>query len=329
MKISVVRRGKYKGGITDNPDYENQAMLGTNLGIFNPEENVYLTYLVDELGLDGISTGAVLSFTAELYQRGLLDDRDTGGLKLTWGDVDSFAELIRMIVDRRGLGDLLAEGTYRTAVKISEEKGLDVDFVLRYAIQVKGLEVGAHGVRSGSDYPDGISYACSVQAGDHTSIAHPLVKGPLSELWWAFFDSAVLCLFSDSILPREVFWELFEAVTGWEMDDEIWFGRIARRMLHIQRGTLLLGGPDVAWDPILHDDNPARFYEPLSSGPMKGRAVNRDEVRRGRSVYYDAVGWDEYGVPRSEELRRFDLDDLDAKLEPVRARLRSEEDRSK
>ncbi|MCK4434708.1 hypothetical protein KAU92_04395 [Candidatus Bathyarchaeota archaeon] len=62
LKIAMVKTGQFKGAITDNPDYELQAYLGTNLGIFTPEANVFLTSLIDDLGLCGIQTGNLLGF---------------------------------------------------------------------------------------------------------------------------------------------------------------------------------------------------------------------------------------------------------------------------
>jgi len=72
------------------------------------------------------------------------------------------------IVYKRGIGKILAEGTYRAALAISKIKGIDV---LKYAVQVKGIAVGAHGIRSGKDYPQPHAYAVSVQGADHTSVA--------------------------------------------------------------------------------------------------------------------------------------------------------------
>jgi aldehyde:ferredoxin oxidoreductase len=125
LKIAVVKTGKFKGAITDNPDYELQAYLGPNLGIFTPEENVFLASVIDDLGLCGIQTGNVLGFAAELFQRGILTREDLGGLELKWGDAEAFASLARKIAFREGIGDVLAEGTYRAAVKIGEIKNVD------------------------------------------------------------------------------------------------------------------------------------------------------------------------------------------------------------
>ena len=318
LKIAVIKSGPLKGAITDNPDYENQAYLGTNLGIFTPEGNVYMTALIDDLGLCGIQTGNVLGFAAELYERGILTKDDLDGLELNWGDVEAFAALTRMIAERRGIGDILAEGTYRAALKISEMKGVDV---LKYAVVAKGIGIGAHGIRSGLDYPGYESFPCSVQGGDHTSIAKlPLDHGN-SELRTILYDSGVFCWFNffDS-KAQDLLWDLLEAVTGWKITAEEWFGTTARRILHIQRALLLLGGPDVSWKPARDDDVPPRWYEPLGEGPHRGKAVDPERIKEACKEYYEAIGWDENGIPKTEELRRLGLEDVDRRMESLRGK---------
>ncbi|MEM2309374.1 MAG: aldehyde ferredoxin oxidoreductase C-terminal domain-containing protein [Candidatus Bathyarchaeia archaeon] len=325
LKLSVINFGPFKGSITDNPDYENQAYLGPNLGIFKPEGNIYLTALIDELGFCGIQTGNLLSFAAELYQRGILTREDLGGIDLNWGDAKAFSELLKIIVERRGIGDVLAEGTYRAALKISEMKGMDVT---KYAVTCKGIAIGAHGIRSGKDYPHYVSYPCSVQGGDHTSVAYiPLDHGN-SELNAILYDSSVVCWFNFfSKEAQEALWGLMEAVTGWKITPDEWFNVMARRILHIQRATLLLGGPDLKWDPRVHDDVPQRWYEPLTKGPYGGKAVDRNRMVESIKEYYGIVGWDENGVPKSEELKRLGLEDVDKKLEAVRESLKNDPSR--
>jgi len=313
LKVGAVLRGPLKGAITDNPDYELQAYLGPNLGIFEPEENVYLASISDDLGFCGIQLGNILGFAAELYQRGILTKEDLG-FELRWGDARAFGRLAEMIARREGIGDILAEGTYRAALKIKEMKGMDV---LKYAVQVKGIAIGAHGIRSGLDYPSPIAYACNVQGGDHTSVA-----GEIPPDFMTFMDSAVICAFN-LVRPREVVWEFFRAVTGWDITMEEWNSVMAPRMLTIQRTLLLIGGPDVKWDPRVDDDNPPRFYEPLPSGPKAGQAADRKEVERRKKEWFNYLGWDELGIPTSETLRKLGLEDLDKALEPIRERYKA------
>jgi len=315
LKIAMVKTGKFKGAITDNPDYELQAYLGPNLGIFTPEENVYLTALIDDLGLCGIQTGNVLGFAAELFQRGILTAKDLDGVKPKWGDTEAFAALIKKIAFREGVGDLLAEGTYRAALQIGKTKGANV---LKYAVQSKGIGIGAHGIRSGKDYPHIISYACSVQGGDHTSTASLPLSDPGSELWEIFNDSAVYCNFNSFGVKRKVKFDFYDAVTGLQLSPEEWRDPKALRIMQLQRAMLLLGGPDLTWNPKIHDDNPPRFYEPLPTGPYHGKTPQRKNVEKAKKEYYKEAGWDEKGIPRPAVLKKLGLQDVDKKLRKLR-----------
>jgi len=311
LKIAMPKVGPFKGAIGDNPDYELQAYLGTNLGIFTPEENVYLSSLIDDLGLCGIQCGNLLGFAGELYQRGILTRKDLDGIELEWGNTEAFAALAEKIAAREGIGVVLAEGTYRAALKIQEMKGKNV---LQYAVQEKGVAVGAHGIRSERDYVTDISYACSVQAGDHTSIAYMPIDHGDSELTMILHDSGVYCWFN-AFEPPEAKWDFLKAVTGWEIALDEWYQTTAPRILHLQRALLLLGGPDLKWNPKVHDDNPPRFYEPLPSGPYAGKKVDRVKFEEAKKEYYEAAGWDEKGIPRSEVLKRLGLGEVDRVLE--------------
>ncbi|WP_457754619.1 aldehyde ferredoxin oxidoreductase family protein [Thermococcus sp.] len=316
MKISYLRYGPYKGSITDAPDYELMAYMGTNLGIFEPEKIVYLSYLVDEYGLDGINAGNVLGFAAELYQRGILT-KDDLGFELKWGDEKAFAKLLEMIVNKEGIREILAEGTYRAALKISEMKSSDA---LRYAVHVKGIGVGAHGIRSDLDYTKDISYAASVQGGDHTATAGLPARSYEGELVNAFYDSAVICMFVTKPGFERIL-EFGNAVTGFDLTPEKWFNEAGLRIIHLQRILLLLGGPDVYWDPRKDDDNPPRFYEPLPSGPVKGKAPTKDDIREKLKQYYQEIGYDKNGIPKEEVLEELGIGEAKREVKRIKRRL--------
>lgn len=316
LKIAMVKSGKFGGAIADNPDYELQAYLGPNLGVFNPEEDVYLSSLINDLGLCGIQTGNVLGFAAELFQRGILSADDLDGIEPKWGDVEAFANLARKIALREGVGDLLAEGTYRAALRISKMKGIEV---LRYAVQSKGIGIGAHGIRSGRDYVStDIGYACSVQCGDHSSTTDLPIDGYGSEIWEVFDDTAIVCKFNTFGLTEKFKFDFYNAVTGLGLTRNRWLKGGGLKTLQIQRALLLLGGPDLRWNPEVHDDNPDRFYEPLPSGPCKGQAADKTKVRESVLKYYKEAGWDKKGIPKSETLYRLRLGCVDKALKKLR-----------
>ena len=311
LKLAVLKTGRYKGALCDNPDYEFEAYLGTNLGIFTPEENIYLSYVSNELGLCGIQGGAVLGFAAELYEKGILTKKDLGGIEPEWANVEAFAALAEKIAFRKGIGDILAEGVYRAAHKLGETKEVDL---LKYVVHEKGVAIGAHGVRSGEDYiSENIAYACSVQGGDHTSSASlPFDRG--GELSSIMADSAVYCIFAAFGIEDDEKIDFYKAITGWKLTEKEWYNEKAPRILHLQRAMLLLGGPDVKWKPKLDDDNPPRFWEPLPSGPYKGKTLDRKEFEEARRAYFEAAGWNENGVPKPETLRKLGLQDVEVEL---------------
>jgi aldehyde:ferredoxin oxidoreductase len=234
-------------------------------------------------------------------------------LEPKWGDVNSIEELARKIAARDGkFFDILAEGTYRAALKISEIKGVDV---MPYAVTVKGVEIGAHGTRSNMDYTKDICYACSVQGGDHTST----ISDGYDDLGTVFADSAVYC----NVIGwggglEDLHWRFLRAVTGWRTTEENWKTTLGPRIVHIQRAAELIGGPDIRWSPPKDDDNPKRFYEPLPSGPYKGQTTDHDFVKKRRLEYYKTMGWDENGIPKSSVLNKLGLGRVDKTLDKIR-----------
>lgn len=311
LKIAMPKTGEFKGAITDNPDYEMQAYLGPNLGIFKPEDNVYLAALIDDLGLCGIQAGNVMGFAAELYQRNILSEKELEGIELEWGNTKAFAELARKIALREGIGDILAEGSYRAALKLGKAKKKDLTL---YVVHEKGVAIGAHGIRSGRDFASIMSYACSVQGGDHTALAETPTEDSNSELNSVFQDSAVICMFNTFAVDNEVIWDFFDAVTGWTSAQKDWYETNGPRILQLQRAMLLLGGPDLKWKADVDDENPPRFYQPLPTGPYKGRTTSRKAFEEEKNEYYEAVGWDKNGLPKPENLRKLGLKSVEKKL---------------
>ncbi len=314
MKVSCIMTGRFKGDITDMPDYELQAYCGTNFGIFDPEENVHLSALMDKLGHSGINGPNTMAYAVELHQRGILTDDDLG-FKPSWGDVDTFDKLAHMMAYREGIGDVLAEGTYRAAFKIAEMKGLKPEETLKYAVQVKGIEVGAHGTRSDADYTHDISYAASVQGGDHTSVA---VDGYSDMSGAVFTDSAVFCNFTYYGVPQSLVFDFAKAITGFPITLHSWRSETGPRIVTLQRAFLMMGGPDLEWTPVKDDDNPPRFYEPLPSGPYKGKTTDKELVDTKLQTYFGTLGWDERGIPTKETLKKLDLGFLEKSMSKLR-----------
>jgi aldehyde:ferredoxin oxidoreductase len=314
MKVSCIKNGKWKGDITDMPDYELEAYCGTNLGIFDAADNIHISALIDNLGHSGINGPNTMGFAAELYQRGILKESDFG-FKPVWGDAESMDKLAWLIAKREKIGDILAEGTYRAALKIAKMKKMKPEELLKYAVHVKGIEIGAHGTRSDADYTHDIAYAASVQGGDHTSVA---VDGYTDMSGAVFTDSAVFCNFCYYGVPQSVVFDFAKAVTGFPITIENWRRETGPRIVTLQKVLGLLGGPDVTWEPIKDDDNPPRFYEPLPNGPFKGKTTDKKIVGEKLQKYFETLGWDNRGIPTKETLKKLGLSDCETSMKKLR-----------
>jgi len=125
--------------------------------------------LCSQYVLDSISTGAVIAFAIEAYEKGILTKADTGGIALEYGDADLANRLIPMIARREGIGDLLAEGVSRAARRLGSEAEA-------FALHVRGQEIPMHEPRGKKSLA--IAYATSPTGADHMEAPHdPLYEG--------------------------------------------------------------------------------------------------------------------------------------------------------
>ncbi len=137
------------------PEYETTNALGPMCWVSDPEAILYANHLCNELGLDTISTGVTIAFAMECYENGLLEEP---GLPLAFGSAAAVHGLIERIAYRRGVGDILAEGTRRAAEVIG--RGAE-----RFAMQVKGMELPRQEPRFAKGF--GLGHATSNRGADH------------------------------------------------------------------------------------------------------------------------------------------------------------------
>ncbi len=130
---------------THRPEYETMAAFGT-MNLNNDLDSlIYANHLCNEYGLDTISAGATISFAIECYENGVLTREDTGGLELRWGDAKAVIQCLRLMGERRGIGDVLADGVRRAAERIG--RGAE-----KYAMHVGGQELPMHDAKLQPEY---------------------------------------------------------------------------------------------------------------------------------------------------------------------------------
>ena len=303
------------------PEYETLAAFGSNCGIKDLKAICKAHELCQRYSLDTISTGATIAFAMECFENGLLTEKDTGGLKLNFGNSDAMVRMVEMIAKREGLGDFLAEGTMRAAKKIC--KGAE-----KYAIHVKGQEVPMHEPRLKRGL--GLGYAVSPTGADHQHNIHDtdyvtegkihpirslgiLEPVPLEDLgprkvkllvyhgiWRSLNNCLVTCQFVAWTPPQMV--DIVRAVTGW--DTSVWeLMKVSERAINLARVFNIREGFTAEDDRL-----PERFFQPHTSGPLSKTALDKVELDKAKRTYYRMMGWDpDTGIPTREKLEELDI----------------------
>ncbi|MEM3028091.1 MAG: aldehyde ferredoxin oxidoreductase family protein [Candidatus Bathyarchaeia archaeon] len=316
-KLHAVREGPYAGYSTEGPEYESLYALGSICGNSNVESLIAADRLCDEYGIDTISTGLTIAFAMELYQRGILSSKDLDGLELSWGNHGSQIELIRRIGERKGIGDLLAEGSKRAAEKLGGEAP-------KYAMHVKGVEIPGHSPRGVKTCA--LGYSISPRGAIHTDPASAMFdyddpyprdqyKGKGIRVYReqpgsvkTFRNFLGLCgsclgLVGDPGWSLRVVQRLMAVVTGLMFSEEE-LSAVAYRTYTLMRCFNVREGATRKDDWL-----PERFLkEPIPSGPNKGVIVSEEGLKIMIDEYYEAAGWDqETGIPREETLKLLGL----------------------
>ncbi|MDP2718467.1 MAG: aldehyde ferredoxin oxidoreductase family protein, partial [Dehalococcoidia bacterium] len=188
-----VKEGPYANH-GDSNEYGTTYPFGPKCGIDNLEAILLMGTMCDQLGLDTHSSGGIISFAMECWQRGLLKARDTGNLDLAWGNVDSVIELLKRITYRQGFGDVLAEGSFRASKRI---EGSEVCLKT-----VKGLEVSALFLGPFTDMAVALGYAVATRGADHLRGTMPCISSEDRRLKEIFGDPETVQKYMDN--PRSI-----------------------------------------------------------------------------------------------------------------------------
>ena len=93
----------------EGPEYETIALFGGNCLLKTICGGGFANYVCDELGIDTISAGAVISWAIECFEKGILNTSQVGG-RFSFADLGIGEISLNQIAGREGIGDLLAEG---------------------------------------------------------------------------------------------------------------------------------------------------------------------------------------------------------------------------
>jgi aldehyde:ferredoxin oxidoreductase len=312
------------------PEYETIVSLGSLCGISDLKYIAKANELCNKYTMDTISTGMVIAFAMQCYEKELLTKKDTGGIEITFGNKEAVLEMIEKIAHREGLGDLLSQGSYLAAQKIG--KGAE-----KFIHQVKGQEIPMHDPRLKTGV--GLQYALSDYGADHMKAAHdPFFKDkdsvgikemkelgilePVSptdigekkvtlfkllDIYWTVFDILGVCDFG--YVPRSVgtMEELLEIIcvaTGWRTT---WFElmQVGERSINMARIFNYREGFTSKDDTL-----PEIFYHNFKGGSLDGQgAINKKDFKKAIRLRYELMGWNpDTGIPTPAKLIELGLD---------------------
>ena len=304
---------------------EITGTMGPNIGVGDLDVILAANSLCNQYGLDPTSLGFTISFAMELFGNALLTPGDNEGRSLHFGDADGALEMIEKIAYRQGLGSILAEGTRIAAGKIGHDS-------MRYAMQVKGLEMVCFEPRSQTNLALGYAVApvgprydiCEHDWDFDTEVGWEhslelartlgiLERVPMAHIGpdkvrnlkalmsiWSAADALDLCIFAIAptrLLTLEQMARLVNAATGWETSSYELM-RIGERRLHFMRLYNMREGLTAGDDCL-----PDRFFdERISTGPRTGDVLNREAFQHAITTYYRMMGWTDEGKPNQETL---------------------------
>ena len=296
-------------------DYENVAMLGSNIGLGNLRQVAALNRVADELGLDTISLGNVLGFAMEASEKGLIREN------IPWGKFKEIKALVQDIALRRGLGDTLANGVYFASEKFGKGSG-------NWAMHVKGLEISAYDCHTtpamalafstssvGAHHKDAWVISWEVQVGREGYGSEKVDKIiDLQRLRGGIFESLTVCRLPWIEVGFELDWypKFLHATTGLDMSWNTLY-TIADRTFNLTR-SFWIREFGKKWTSEMDVPPPRWFKEPLTKGALKGSKLDRSKYNSMQQTYYKRRGWDERGIPTKSTLKNLGLEDVAKQL---------------
>ncbi len=320
--IIDIKEGRYKGTIGHKPEYETLCSFGGLILHDDLDTIVEINELCNREGIDTISAGGAVAFAIECYKNGIIDDKQTRGLKLDWGKSAEILKLTEMIINREGIGNLLADGVRVAAARLG--KGAEA-----YAVHAGGQELPMHDSRL--DEGMGIAYQCEPTPGRHTISSYlyahlyqtkkrlPGVKRLIrsasgkdgkkvalytgTSLLMQLINGSGVCEFG--IMCSNVpLIDYMNTVTGWKLSKDDYM-QTAERILSVRKAFNVREGLK-AEDSKLHPR--AAGNPPLTGGPLKGKKVDMENLE---SQFFSMLDWDPVtGGPTKAKMAQLGIAEL-------------------
>jgi len=329
--------GRYTGEEGSKLEYIVMDALGMHLGVGDIKAILHFQNMVNRHGLDATQTGTSIGLLMELWQNRIITSADTGGLNFEWGNLETIEETINLIATRKGIGELLNEGTLAAAKKINPEaekyvchsKGLteveDVrgfpGWALGYAISTRGADhLKAHCQIDKQQRRDVSEKLFGVpDVGNPTSISYKGKSAKYHEEFQAIINSTGVCMMNALSLsikfkPEEAvhmadYASILSKVTGIDFTDED-VQKCGERIVCLEKSYNARLGLSRKDDTL----QGRWMNEPCPSGIGKGMKCE-DYLDQCLDEYYKERGFDiESGLPTAKKLEELGLDTVASEL---------------
>lgn len=316
-------RYELEGEVAEGPEFATLGCLGAKCGVGDMKTLLKANTLCNRYGLDTITTGSLIAWVMECWEKKLLTKFNTE-LELNWGNSEAVLALIQKIALREGLGNVLAEGGRRASEILG--KGCE-----QYLVHVKGLPVEAVDVRWNMGFALGLVTAS--RGGDHLrsrptlenlGLPHDVLKRvcggyvspdplscegkPLMVKWaeelYAVTDSLGICRFvslwnSPNLLNYDDFARLITLVMNINTSAAE-LRAVGERIVNLERLYNIRVGVSEKDDAL-----PPRFYESPSTG--RKCALTKSKLKSMLSEYYKIRGWTKRGVPNHTKMMELQI----------------------
>ncbi len=297
-----IKEGTYKC-VVEEPEYEQMAAWGPATGITDVEATMMLSGLTDRLGFDNNEAGWLVGWVMECMENGWLTEEQVG-FKTGFGDIEGTEKLLHMIADRKGFGDLLADGVRRASLKLGG-KAAEAAIYTQKGNTPRGHD---HRTRWAEMFDTTVSNTSTIET--HMSVMVPEAQGPANPMiisdevartkgLMQLEDSAVTCRFNTRMNHIRLA-AAITAATGWDMSpEEAW--DIGRRAVNLLRAFNLQVGIGKEFDRPSN-----RYGSTPVDGPTEGIGImpHWDQMLDN---YYERMGWSPEGVPIRETLEKLGI----------------------
>ncbi|MHA2249234.1 MAG: aldehyde ferredoxin oxidoreductase family protein [Candidatus Kariarchaeaceae archaeon] len=313
----------------EGPEYTSLGAFGSMVDCKRMETVLYANHLVNKFGIDTLEIGGIIAWVMELYEKGILNEETTDGLKLDWGNQEVLYELIRKISYREDFGNLLADGFIPAIERFGKETGY-------YALQIKGMSNLHSDERPTPSLALGI--ATSSRGADHLrsrpaidlyglpeDLLEEIYGGPVSsdytsyegkarmvhwqELLYAVTDSIGTCKFQTVFCavhaPKwEEFSKLIHLTSGMEYS-KAQIMQVGERVTTLERMFNNREGFTRQDDRL-----PERFFKeptPLGFPIVKNKTIDAKKFETMIDEYYAFHEWDNSGIPTEQTIQKLQL----------------------